>query len=99
MAAKLLDGVRAWADETAGRPDPAAPGASTSGADAPCAWCPVCQAVQRVGATSPEVRTHLASAATSLLNGVASLLEAVAEHQRGHGTNPDPDPPRAAEHG
>jgi hypothetical protein len=76
-AAKLLGALQAWAGETLGE---AAAGSSDG---ATCAWCPVCQAVDRVRASSPEVREHLATGVTSLLHGAASLLEAVAAHQRG----------------
>ena len=50
----------------------------------------MCQAVARVRATSPEVREHLAAGVTSLLHGAASLLEAVAEHQRGREAGAEP---------
>ena len=79
-AAKLLGALRSWAVETLGE------AADDPQESATCGWCPVCQAVDRVQATSPEVREHLASGVTSLLHGAASLLEAVAAHQRGSDT-------------
>jgi hypothetical protein len=82
-AARLLGALQAWAGETLGRAEPG------HGEGTTCDWCPVCQALDRVRATSPEVREHLATGVTSLLHGAASLLEAVAEHQRGR----DADPP------
>ncbi|NPC95440.1 hypothetical protein [Nocardioides sp. zg-DK7169] len=39
-----------------------------------CTWCPVCRAVHLVRQTSPEVRTHLASAVSSLAKAAAGLL-------------------------
>lgn len=39
-----------------------------------CTWCPVCQVVHAVRATSPEVRAHLAVAAHSLLEAASSAL-------------------------
>ena len=57
-----------------------------------CTWCPVCRAVHAVRQTSPEVRAHLATAASSLLQAAAGMLatavppEACAERERrGHG--------------
>ena len=41
---------------------------------AECAWCPVCRTVHAARALSPEVRTHLASAATSLMAAFAGAL-------------------------
>ena len=46
-----------------------------------CAWCPVCRTVHLVRATSPEVRDHLASAASSLLQAAAGVLAAAATPQ------------------
>ena len=42
-----------------------------------CRYCPVCRVVHAVRETSPEVRTHLLTAATSLLQAAAGLLETV----------------------
>ncbi|MFS3129717.1 hypothetical protein ACLM5J_15055 [Nocardioides sp. Bht2] len=43
--------------------------------DAPeCQWCPVCRAVHVVRELSPEVKTHLAVAGSSLLQAAAALL-------------------------
>ena len=43
-----------------------------------CAWCPICRTVHLVRATSPEVREHLATAASSLLQAAAGILAAAA---------------------
>jgi len=47
-----------------------------------CRYCPVCRVVHAVRETSPEVRAHLLTAATSLLQAAAGVLETV----------PPPDP-------
>ena len=86
-AARLLGALQTWAGETLGRT-----AESGHGEGATCEWCPVCQALDRVRATSPEVREHLATGVTSLLHGAASLLEAVAEHQRGRPADRPTDP-------
>ena len=39
-----------------------------------CTWCPVCRTVHLVRETSPEVRTHLVTAASSLLQAASALL-------------------------
>ncbi|MCW2758559.1 MAG: hypothetical protein JWO46_2305 [Nocardioidaceae bacterium] len=39
-----------------------------------CRFCPVCQVIHAVRETSPEVKTHLAVAAGSLMQAVAGLL-------------------------
>ena len=44
---------------------------------AECRYCPVCRVVHAVRETSPEVRNHLLTAATSLLQAAASVLETV----------------------
>lgn len=45
---------------------------ATGGQD--CRYCPVCQVIHAVRQTSPEVREHLARAATSLVQAAAGLL-------------------------
>ncbi len=55
---------------------------ATGGAD--CIYCPVCRAISLVRSTSPEVRSHFTSAASSLMRAVAELM---ATHV--------PDPPRS----
>jgi len=39
-----------------------------------CAYCPLCRTVHVVRSASPEVRAHLATAASSLLQAVAGVL-------------------------
>lgn len=45
---------------------------ATGGAD--CRYCPVCQVIQAVRTTSPEVKEHLAVAASSLMHAAAGVL-------------------------
>jgi hypothetical protein len=52
-----------------------------------CAWCPVCRTVAAVRQTSPEVRDHLASAASSLMMAVSGMM-----------ATPSPTPDGAVEH-
>ena len=39
-----------------------------------CAWCPVCRTVAAIRQTNPEVRAHLASAASSLMLAVSGMM-------------------------
>jgi hypothetical protein len=39
-----------------------------------CAWCPVCRTVAAIRQTSPEVRAHLAGAASSLMLAVSAMM-------------------------
>ncbi|MDX6359905.1 MAG: hypothetical protein QOH37_2959 [Nocardioidaceae bacterium] len=39
-----------------------------------CAWCPVCRTVTAIRQTSPEVRAHLAGAASSLMLAVSGMM-------------------------
>jgi hypothetical protein len=48
-----------------------------------CAWCPVCRTVAAVRQTSPEVRDHLASAASSLMMAVSGLMASPAPRRDG----------------
>ncbi len=50
---------------------------------AECRYCPVCRVVHAVRETSPEVRAHLLTAATSLLQAAAGLLETVPSPEQG----------------
>lgn len=81
-AAKLFDALQDWAKE-GGLGAPSGLGdqfrsvnehIATGGED--CTYCPVCQVIHRVRQASPEVRTHLAVAASSLLQAAAMVLEA-----------------------
>ena len=86
-AAKLMNALQGWAREHgqdyANAAAEAASGAASSidsinehiatgGRD--CKWCPNCQVIFAVRETNPEVRQHLASAATSFMQAVAGVL-------------------------
>jgi hypothetical protein len=86
-AAKLLGALSEWArdqgDDYAGSAAEAAgtfahavqdvsEHIATGGED--CRYCPVCQVIHVVRNTSPEVRTHLSVAASSLMHAAAGLL-------------------------
>lgn len=45
---------------------------ATGGAS--CTWCPVCRTVTAVRQTSPEVRAHLAGAASSMMLAVSGMM-------------------------
>jgi hypothetical protein len=86
-AAKLLHALQDWAKESGGDYAGAAAGAvsgatsslhdinehiATGGED--CRYCPVCQVISAVRTTSPEVKAHLAVAASSLMHAAAGVL-------------------------
>lgn len=48
-----------------------------------CRYCPLCQVISAVRDTSPEVRQHLASAGTSLLQAAAGFLATNVADQSG----------------
>ena len=81
-AAKLLGALGGWASDGAGDAASGAAGLlhdlneriATGGAE--CRYCPLCQMISAVRDTSPEVKQHLATAATSLLHAATGLLEA-----------------------
>lgn len=63
-AARLLGALRGWVEHDG---DVATGGES-------CRFCPLCQAISAVRGTSPEVKEHLGSAATSLIKAAASAM-------------------------
>jgi len=80
-AAKLLQALQDWTHENSGDAGRKAPGEllsdlnehiATGGKD--CRYCPVCQLIAAVRATSPEVKHHLGVAASSLLQAAAVVL-------------------------
>jgi len=86
-AAKLLGALSEWARDQGTDFAESATGAATAFAHAAqdvsehvatgsqdCRYCPVCQVIHAVRSTSPEVRTHLAVAASSLMQAAAGLL-------------------------
>jgi hypothetical protein len=83
-AAKLFDALQDWAKESGPAGSAGLGGLAdqwravnehlaTGGTD--CVYCPVCQMISKVRGASPEVRTHLAVAASSLLQAAAAVLD------------------------
>ena len=101
-AAKLLHALQDWAKESgseyAGAAASAAEGAASAvhridehiaTGSAECTYCPVCRVISTVRETSPEVRQHLTTAATSLLHAAAGLLATnVPESSKGRRDGP-----------
>ena len=76
-AVKLLGALSDWAKDAVGEVDQhLATGASE------CTYCPVCRTVHAVRGLSPEVKTQLATAATTFLNAAAGLLSGAAAGPR-----------------
>jgi hypothetical protein len=48
-----------------------------------CAWCPVCRTVAAVRQTSPEVRAHLAEAASSFMLAFSGMVVTTAPSREG----------------
>ncbi len=71
-AAKLFTALQDWARENAAGEEHT----HAAEPEAECAWCPVCRAAALLRQTSPEVKGHLAVAASSLLQAAAGLLAA-----------------------
>ena len=86
-AAKLMSALQGWAREHGEDYANAAAGAAsgaaasmdsinehiaTGGKD--CKYCPICQVIAAVRETSPEVKQHFASAASSFVQAVAGIL-------------------------
>jgi hypothetical protein len=91
-AAKLFGAFSEWAREH----DPEehlATGAPQGKVE--CDWCPVCRAAHLVRECGPEVRTHLTSAAASLLQAAAARVAAAGREAGGApGGAPGGDPGR-----
>jgi hypothetical protein len=80
-AVKLLGALQDWAKESGG--DSATTGAASAfksfnehiaTGDAECRYCPVCQVISAVREVSPEVKQHLSTAASSLLQAAAAAM-------------------------
>jgi len=86
-AAKLFTALSGWAKDQGAQSAGSASGAAfafgdmlkdvnehiaTGGAD--CKYCPLCQLISAVRATSPEVKAHLTVAASSLMHAAAGVL-------------------------
>jgi hypothetical protein len=86
-AAKLLHALQGWGEQNGAEYGEATASAAAAAArklrdvnehlatgSRDCTYCPLCQVISTVRGTSPEVKQHLASAATSLMQAVAGLL-------------------------
>ena len=68
-AAKLFGALADWASDVSDHVDTGSP---------ECTYCPICRTVHVIRQASPEVRDHLAVAATSLMHAAAGVLAATA---------------------
>lgn len=84
-AAKLFDALRTWSAErhggsswgqatNASEDDAATPGSHQSPCGE-CRVCPICRGIALFRAVSPEVKHHLASAATAFVQNLAEAME------------------------
>lgn len=86
-AAKLFAALSGWAKDQGTDYAGTAAGAASAMSDAmhninehiatdgqDCKYCPVCQVIGAIRATSPEVKAHLAVAASSLMQAAAGVL-------------------------
>lgn len=79
-AAKLLGALSEWAKDAAHDVDGALDEHLATGA-AECTYCPICRTVHAVRGLNPEVRAHLATAATSLLQAASGLMATAVPQQ------------------
>lgn len=86
-AAKLFAALSGWAKDQGTDYAGTAAGAASAMSDAfqnvnehlatggeDCKYCPLCQVISAVRTTSPEVKAHLAVAASSLMHAAAGVL-------------------------
>ena len=86
-AAKLFAALSGWAREQGSEYAGSAAGAAAAMSETmhslnehiatgseDCRYCPLCQVIHAVRATSPEVKAHLTVAASSLMQAVAGVL-------------------------
>lgn len=94
-AARLLAVVQSWAQDQRPRPDsadaddPASDAGDHADHDplaAECRYCPLCAVARLAKAATPEVREHLAVAASSLAFAARALVDNATRP-------PEPDPP------
>ena len=99
--AKLLAALQDWAKDSGSSHAAAASQAAGGLADSvrgigehvghgpDCKFCPVCQVINVVRETSPEVKQHLAIAANSMLQAMQGMLATqVPDDQRARGAAP-----------
>lgn len=100
-AVKLLSALQGWARESGSdyanaAADVASEASSsfhslnehiaTGGQD--CKYCPICQLISTVRETTPEVKQHLSTAATSLMHAAAGIMATdVSDRARRAGTD------------
>ncbi|MGY2704074.1 MULTISPECIES: hypothetical protein [unclassified Nocardioides] len=77
-AAKLLAALSEWAKDAAHDVESHV----ATGAEE-CTYCPICRTVHAVRGLSPEVRTQLATAATTFLQAAAGLMANASPDARG----------------
>ncbi len=86
-AAKLFGALSGWAKDQGVSSAGSAAGAASAVSEAmqnlnehiatggeDCKYCPLCQVISAVRTTSPEVKAHLAIAASSLMHAAAGVL-------------------------
>lgn len=90
---RFADGSDASEGSVASDDDPTdAPHSHHTGTDgAPCTACPVCRTMTAVREVSPELKAHLATAATSLVAAASTLLATVVDAGRHPEADPDTD--------
>jgi hypothetical protein len=76
-AAKLLGALSGWAGDLGQHLGHGLDGHLDTGAPE-CTYCPICRGVHLIREVSPEVTTHLAHAATSLVQAAAGVFAAAA---------------------
>ena len=97
-AAKLLGALSGWAREHAGEASEGLSGLASHAASAvhgidehldtgsaECTVCPVCRSVHAVRQFSPEVKSHLVSAMSSLLQAAAAGMASPSEREEPSG--------------
>ena len=72
-AVRLFGALSDWARDATEEPDEHVHTGSPE-----CTWCPLCRTVHAVRQAAPEVRGHLAVAASALLQAAAGVLAAAA---------------------
>lgn len=72
-AAKLFGALSGWASDLSHNVD-----SHLDTGAAECTYCPICRTVHVFREASPEIKSHLASAAASLMQAAAGLLAAAA---------------------
>lgn len=95
-AAKLLGALSDWARDQGGGVGDGVAGLAGHAAravhevdehlatgSAECAYCPICRTVHVLRQTTPEVRAHLTTAASALMQAAAGLLATAVPDDRG----------------